>query len=216
MLKNPLAYEHIQPELVGNHRRLLTSELAGKMPIILKAQKMNIALDKNSPLSKEIMKELQEKEYQGYQFEGADASFELFMKRRLKMYQPLYQLEGFKVFTERKADGSVLAGATVRLKVDGHDELATIEGHGPVEVLDKALRTALKKFYPAVADMHLSDYKVRVLDTKEGTGAKVRVLIESQDQHDSWTTVGVHENVIEASWEALVDSIEYKLLKDKK
>ena len=113
-------------------------------------------------------------------------------------------------------DGSVIAGATVRLKVDGHDEMATIEGHGPVEVLDRALRTALKKFYPAVADMHLSDYKVRVLDTKEGTGARVRVIIESHDQHDSWTTVGVHENVIEASWDALVDSIEYKLLKDKK
>jgi 2-isopropylmalate synthase len=162
------------------------------------------------------MKELQEKEYQGYQFEGADASFELFMKRRLKLCQPFFQLEGFKVFTERKTDGSVLAGATVRLKVDGHDEMATIEGHGPVEVLDRALRTALQKFYPALAGMHLSDYKVRVLDTQEGTGARVRVLIESQDQHESWTTVGVHENVIEASWDALVDSIEYKLLKDKK
>jgi len=102
------------------------------------------------------------------------------MKRRLKMYQPFYQLEGFKVFTERRPDGSVLAGATVRLKVDNHDEMATIEGHGPVEVLDRALRTALKKSYPAVADMHLSDYKVRVLDTKEGTGARVRVLIESR------------------------------------
>jgi 2-isopropylmalate synthase len=216
MLKNPLAYEHIEPETVGNRRRLLTSELAGKMPIVLKAQKMNIPLDKNSPEAKEIMKELQEKEYQGYQFEGADASFELFMKRRLKLYQPFYRLEGFKVFTERRVDGSVLAGATVRLKVDGHDEMATIEGHGPVEVLDRALRTALTKFYPSLSAMHLSDYKVRVLDTKEGTGARVRVLIESQDQHDSWTTVGVHENVIEASWEALVDSIEYKLLKDKK
>ncbi len=216
MLKNPLAYEHIEPELVGNHRRLLTSELAGKMPIVLKAQKMNIPLDKNSPEAKQIMKELQEMEYRGYQFEGADASFELFIKRRLKQYQPFFQLDGFKVFTERKPDGSVLAGATVRLKVGGHDEMATIEGHGPVEVLDHALRTALKKFYPAVADMHLFDYKVRVLDTQEGTSARVRVLIESQDQHDSWTTIGVHENVIEASWEALVDSIEYKLLKGKK
>lgn len=216
MLKNPLAYEHVEPGVVGNHRRLLTSELAGKMPIILKAQKMNIHLDKNSPQAKEIMKELQEKEYQGYQFEGADASFELFMKRRLNLYRPFYQLEGFRVYTERKADGSVLAGATVKLKVDGYDEVATIEGHGPVEVLDKALRTALKKVYPALADMHLSDYKVRVLDTQEGTSARVRVLIESHDQHDSWNTVGVHENVIEASWEALVDSIEYKLLKDTK
>jgi 2-isopropylmalate synthase len=216
MLKNPLAYEHVAPDSVGNRRRLLTSELAGKMPIILKAQKMNIALDKNSAVAKEIMKELQEKEYQGYQFEGADASFELFMKRRLKLYQPFYHLEGFKVFTEKKTDGSVIASATVRLKVNEHDEMATIEGHGPVEVLDRALRTALKKFYPTIADMHLSDYKVRVLDTQEGTSARVRVLIESRDQHGSWTTIGVHENVIEASWEALADSIEYKLLKDKK
>ncbi len=216
MLKNPLAYEHIHPELVGNHRRLLTSELAGKMPIVLKAQKMNIELDKNSPEAKAIMQELQEKEYQGYQFEGADASFELFMKRRLKLYQPFFHLDGFKVFTERKIDNTVAAGATVRLKVNGNDEMATCEGHGPVEVLDRALRTALGRFYPTLKDMHLSDYKVRVLDTKAGTGAKVRVLIESQDQHDSWTTVGVHENVIEASWEALVDSIEYKLLKEKK
>ena len=216
MLKNPRAYEHVDPEVVGNRRRLLTSELAGKMPIILKAQKMNIPLDKNSPQVKEIMKELQDKEHQGYQFEGADASFELFVKRRLKLYQPFFHLDGFKVFTEKKFDGTVIAGATVRLKVDGHDEMATIEGHGPVEVLDKALRSALYKFYPNLQHMHLSDYKVRVLDTKDGTGARVRVLIESQDEGNSWTTVGVHENVIEASWEALVDGIEYKLLKDKK
>ncbi|MBF0511552.1 MAG: citramalate synthase [Candidatus Omnitrophica bacterium] len=216
MIKNALAYEHVVPEMVGNRRRLLTSELAGKMPIVLKAQKMNIPLDKNSPQAKEIMKELQEKEYQGYQFEGADASFELFMKRRLKLYQPFFKMEGFKVFTERKPDGSVMAGATVRIIVNNHNEMATIEGHGPVEVLDQAMRTALKKFFPSLVDMHLSDYKVRVLDAQEGTKARVRVLIESHDQHDSWTTVGVHENVIEASWDALVDSIEYKLLKDKK
>lgn len=216
MLKNPLAYEHIDPTAVGNHSRLLTSELAGKMPIVLKAQAMNIKLDKNSPEAKEIMKALQEKEHEGYQFEGADASFELFMKRKLKLYEPFYHLDGFKVFTEKKFDGTVVAGATVRLKVNGHDEMATAEGHGPVEVLDRSLRTALRKFYPHIEHMHLADYKVRVLDTKEGTGARVRVLIESQDEHDSWTTVGVHENVIEASWEALVDSIEYKLLKDKK
>jgi len=216
MLKNPLAYEHVKPEVVGNHRRLLTSELAGKMPIILKAQKMNITLDKNSPEAKSMMQELQQKEHLGYQFEGADASFELFMKRHLKLYQSFFHLDGFKVYTEKKLDGVVIAGATVRLKVDGHDEMASVEGHGPVEVLDKALRSALRKFYPNLEHMHLADYKVRVLDTKDGTAARVRVLIESQDQEDSWTTVGMHENVIEASWEALVDSIEYKLLKDKK
>ena len=125
-------------------------------------------------------------------------------------------MDGFKVFTEKKLDGSVIAGATVRLKVNGHDEMSTVEGHGPVEVLDKALRSALRKFYPNLEHMHLSDYKVRVLDTKDGTAARVRVLIESQDESDSWTSVGVHENVIEASWEALVDAIEYKLLKDRK
>ncbi len=216
MLKNPMAYEHINPEIVGNHRRLLTSELAGKMPIILKAAKMNISLDKNSPEAREIMLALQDKELNGYQFEGADASFELFMKRHLKLYQSFFHLDGFKVYTEKKLDGSVIAGATVRLKVNGNDEMASVEGHGPVEVLDKALRSALRKFYPNLEHMHLSDYKVRVLDTKEGTAARVRVLIESQDECDSWTTVGVHENVIEASWEALVDAIEYKLLKDKK
>lgn len=216
MLKNPKAYEHINPEIVGNHRRLLTSELAGKMPIVLKAKKMNINLDKNSPEAKQIMQLLQEKEHRGYSFEGADASFELFMKRHLRLYQSFFHLDGFKVFTEKKLDGTVLAGATVRLKVNGNDEMLTVEGHGPVEVLDKALRGALRKFYPNLEHMHLSDYKVRVLDTKDGTSARVRVLIESQDEADSWTTVGVHENVIEASWEALVDSIEYKLLKDKK
>ncbi len=216
MLKNPLAYEHIKPELVGNHSRFLTSELAGKMPIVLLAQKLNITLDKNSPEAKLIMQELQKKEHLGYQFEGADASFELFMKRHLRLHQSFFHLDGFKVYTEKKLDGTVIAGATVRLKVDGHDEMATVEGHGPVEVLDRALRSALRKFYPNLEHMHLADYKVRVLDTKEGTGARVRVLIESQDDKDSWTTVGVHENVIEASWEALVDGIEYKLLKDKK
>jgi 2-isopropylmalate synthase len=173
-------------------------------------------LDKNSSEAKAIMQELQQKEHQGYQFEGADASFELFMRRHLKLYQPFFQLDGFKVFTEKRTDGSVIAGATVRLKVNGSDEMISVEGRGPVEVLDKSLRSALRKFYPNLEHMHLADYKVRVLDTQGGTSARVRVLIESQDDADSWTTVGVHENVIEASWEALVDAIEYKLLKDKK
>lgn len=216
MLKNPKAYEHVKPETIGNHRRLLTSELAGKMPIVLKAQKMNIPLDKHSPEAKVMMQQLQDKEHQGYQFEGADASFELFVKRHLKMYQPFFHLDGFKVYSEKKPDGIVTAGASVHLKVNDHDEMASVEGHGPVEVLDKALRGALRKFYPNLEQMHLVDYKVRVLDTQEGTAARVRVLIESQDEKESWTTVGVHENIIEASWEALVDGIEYKLLKDKK
>ncbi|HOW36336.1 MAG TPA: citramalate synthase [Candidatus Omnitrophota bacterium] len=216
MLKNPLAYEHAKPEVVGNHRRFLTSELAGKMPIVLKAQQLNLKLDKKSPETKKALEALQAKEYEGYQYEAADASFELFMKREFKKYTRFFQLEGFKVTTEKRYDGKVFAEASIRLKVKGKEEFSASDGDGPVDALDRALRKALTKFYPNLTQMHLSDYKVRVLDTKSGTAAKVRVLIESQDETDSWTTIGVHENIIEASWEALLDSIEYKLLKDQK
>jgi 2-isopropylmalate synthase len=216
VLKNASAYEHVDPTIVGNHRRFVTSELAGKMPIILKAKQMNIDLDKKSPEAQKIMKALQEKEYSGYQFEAADASFELFMKRQLKKYKPFFELEGFKTVSEKRFDGKIFAEASIRLKVNGKSQYSAGEGDGPVDALDKALRLALSKFYPKLSEMHLSDYKVRVLNSKEGAGAKVRVLIESQDKTDSWTTIGVHENIIEASWEALADSIEYKLLKDQK
>ncbi len=216
VLKNSAAYEHIEPNLVGNHRRFVTSELAGKMPIVMMAKKMNVELDKKSPEAQKLLKDLQEKEHKGYQFEAADASFELFMKRSLNKYKPFFALEGFKVATEKRVDGKIFAEATIRVNVNGEDKFSAAEGDGPVDALDKALRQALTKFYPRLSEMHLIDFKVRVLDSKEGTGAKVRVLIESQDNHDSWTTIGVHENIIEASWEALTDSIEYKLLKDQK
>lgn len=216
MIKNPLAYEHVDPQVVGNHRRFVTSELAGKMPIILKARQMDVTLDKKSPQARKLLKDLQNKEHRGYQFEAADASFELFVKRSLKKYKPFFKLGGFKTSSEKRFDGQVFAEASVRVTVDGENKFSAAEGGGPVEALDKALRLALREFYPRLAEMHLTDYKVRVLDTKAGTAAKVRVLIESQDNTDSWTTVGVHENIIEASWEALTDSIEYKLLKDKK
>jgi len=216
MLKNPRAYEHVNPEIVGNHRRFVTSELAGKMPIVLMAQKMNIQLDKKSPQAKKLLNSLQVKEHSGYQFEAADASFELFMKRALKQFKPFFKLEGFRAHTEKRLDGRVFADASVRVSVNGKEQYCSADGDGPVDALDRALRQALTKFYPQLADMHLTDYKVRVLDTKQGTAARVRVLIESQDKKDAWTTIGVHENVIEASWEALIDSIEYKLLKDKK
>ena len=216
MLKNPKAYEHVDPLVVGNHRRFVTSELAGKMPIILKAKKFNVDLDKKSPETKKLLEELQEKEHNGYQFEAADASFELFLQRHLKKYQPFFILEGFKVTTEKRFDGKIFAEASLRVNVSGKEEFNAAAGDGPVDALNKAMRNILTKFYPDLSQMHLSDYKVRVLDTKEGTAAKVRVLIESQDNTDSWTTVGVHSNVIEASWEALIDSIEYKLLKDQK
>lgn len=216
MLKNPLAYEHINPKLFGNHRRFITSELAGKMPIVIKAQEMDVSLDKKSPQARKIMKQLQDKEHGGYQFEAADASFELFLKRSLKKYKPFFELEGFRTASEKRFDGMVFAEATIRVNVNGESKFSASDGDGPVDALDKALRGALMKFYPRLNEMRLIDYKVRVLNTKEGTAAKVRVLIESQDNTDSWTTVGVHENIIEASWEALTDSIEYKLLKDLK
>jgi len=216
MLKNPLAYEHIDPAVVGNHRRFVTSELAGKMPIVLKAQQMDVKLDKKSSQAKKLLRSLQDKEHSGYQFEAADASFELFVKRSLKKYKPFFKLEGFKTASERRFDGRVFAEATIRVNVGGKSKFSASDGSGPVEALDKALRQALTKFYPRLEEMHLTDYKVRVLDTKAATAAQVRVLIESQDNTDSWTTVGVHENIIEASWEALTDSIEYKLLKDQK
>ncbi|HLF18537.1 MAG TPA: citramalate synthase [Candidatus Omnitrophota bacterium] len=216
MIKNPLAYEHVDPKIVGNHRRFVTSELAGKMPIIIKAQEMDVTLDKKSPEAKKIMKALQEKENSGYQFEAADASFELFMKRSLKKYKPFFKLESFKTSSEKRFDGRVFAEASVRLKINDKLEFSAAAGDGPVDALNKALRLVLTNFYPRLAEMHLTDYKVRVLDTNEGTAARVRVLIESQDKTDSWTTIGVHENIIEASWEALTDSIEYKLLKDQK
>ncbi len=216
MLKNPLAYEHIDPEIIGNQRRFITSELAGKMPIVMKAEKMNVTLDKKSPEAKKLMMNLQEKEHAGYQFEAADASFELFMKRSLKKYKPFFELESFRTASEKRFDGQIFAEASIRVNVNGKSHYSASEGDGPVDALDRALRGALINFYPHLKEMNLRDYKVRVLDTKGGTAAKVRVLIESQDSTDSWTTVGVHENIIEASWEALIDSIEYKLLKDRK
>jgi len=216
VLKKPAAYEHIIPETVGNHRRFLTSELAGKMPIVMKAEQLNVRIDKKSPEAKKLLKELQIKEHAGYQFEAADASFELFIKRHLKHYKPFFKLEGFKVFNEKRFDGKLFAEASIRISVNGQEKFSAADGDGPVNALDRALRQALEEFYPKLNEMHLRDFKVRVLDTKEGTAAKVRVLIESQDGKDSWTTIGVDENIIQASWEALTDSIEYKLLKTYK
>jgi len=216
VIKNSLAYEHVKPEIVGNRRRFVASELAGKMPIVLKAEQMNVHLDKKSPEARKVLETLQQKEHDGYQFEAADASFELFIKRELKKYKEFFKLDSFKVTMEKRFDGKVFAEASMRLNIKGKQEYSAADGEGPVDALNRALRKALTKFYPSIEKMHLADFKVRVLDTKAGTGAKVRVLIESQDEKDSWTTVGVHENIIEASWEALVDSIEYKLLKDRK
>ena len=215
VMKIPVSYEHIMPGKVGNHRRILVSELSGKTSIILKAKEMELDLTKDDPQTKRILKLIQSLENQGYHFEAADGSFELLMKKALKKYKPCFTLEGFKVNIEKREDNTLISEAVIRLKVNKKEEHTAAIGDGPVNALDNALRKALVKFYPALSRMRLSDFKVRVLDEKAGTAAKVRVLIQSEDENSSWGTVGVSENVIEASWQALADSVEYKLLKDK-
>ena len=216
MVKHPLTYEHIKPKLVGNHSRFLVSELSGRTSILLKAKELELGLEKDTPHTRKIHKLLQNLEHQGYQFEAAEGSFELLMKKAMKKYKKFFNLEGFRVIIEKTKDGKVTSEAAIKLKVNKIEEHTASEGDGPINALDGALRKALLEFYPTLAKMHLTDFKVRVLDERAGTAARVRVLIQSQDEKDSWGTVGVSENIIEASWQALVDSIEYKLLKDKK
>ncbi|MFV2040599.1 MAG: citramalate synthase [Candidatus Hydrothermarchaeales archaeon] len=213
--KNPRTYEHIEPELVGNTQRVLISELSGRANVVSKARDFGFAIEKDTPEAKKILAKLKEKESAGYQYEGAEASFELLIRDTLNGTRKFFDLEGFRVIIERQSDGRMLAEATVRVKVRGEELFMASEGDGPVNALDTALRKALYKFYPSLQDMHLKDYKVRVLDESRGTAAKVRVLVESGDLSGSWGTVGVSENIIEASFEALVDSIVYKLLKEE-
>jgi len=215
--KNANTYEHISPELVGNRRRILVSDLSGKSNIFFKAKEFNIDIDSKSPITKEILNTLKEMEMEGYQFEGAEASFELIMREAIGERRKYFELMGFRVIDEkRKEKETPIAEATVKIKVGGHVEHTAAEGNGPVNALDNALRKALERFYPELKDVKLYDYKVRVLTSEKGTGARVRVLIESGDKDEKWGTVGVSHNIIEASYQALVDSIEYKLYKSHK
>jgi 2-isopropylmalate synthase len=215
IMKNPRTYEHLDPQLVGNRRRILVSELGGKTGILLRAKDLNYDLSKTDSQTKKILELVQSLEHQGFQFEAAEASFQILMQRSLKKYKKFFELEGFRVVIEKSGNKKITSEAIIKLKVKGIKEHTAAEGDGPINALDNALRKALKEFYPTLAKMHLSDFKVRVLDGKAGTAARVRVLIQSQDEKDIWNTIGVHENIIEASWQALVDSVEYKLLKDK-
>ncbi len=214
IMKNPKTYEHIDPELVGNRRRILVSELAGKTGVLIRAKDLDLSLKKDDPKTQKILKLVQKLEHEGYHFEAAEASFELLMKRTMNKYKKFFELEGFRVVIEKKSDEELTTEAIIKIKVKGIKEHTAADGDGPINALDNALRKALKDFYPTLSKMHLSDFKVRVLDEKAGTAAKVRVLIQSQDDTASWNTIGVSENIIEASWQALTDSIEYKLLKD--
>ena len=206
------SFEHINPEAVGNQRRILISELSGASNVFLKAVEMGLELDKNAPEVREILRELEGLEKRGYAFEAAEASFKLLIQKVLKKHKPFFEQLGYRVIVEKRHKGETsLAEATVKLSVNGDVESTVGEGDGPVDALNDALRKALTRFYPSIKDVSLVDYQVRILDPEEGTGAKTRVLIESTDGKQSWGTVGVSTNLIEASWEALVDSVEYKL-----
>jgi 2-isopropylmalate synthase len=212
VLKHPETYEHVTPEVVGNRRRVLVSELSGKSNILWKAQEYGLDLGKDTPETRRILDTLKSLEDQGYLFEGAEASFELLMERALGDHRTWFELEGYRVTVEaRQGDREPFAEATVRLSVKGIAEHTAATGNGPVNALDHALRKALEEFYPHLREMTLIDYKVRILDESRGTAAKTRVLITSGDGEDTWGTVGVAHNIIDASWQALVDSIEYKL-----
>lgn len=213
VLKNAATYEHIAPADVGNRRRILVSDYAGRSGLMEKVEAYGISLTKNHAKLQELVETLKERESQGYQFEGAEGSFELLMRKAMGSHRPSFQLLGFRVIVEKKQElGMLLSEATVMVKVGDVVEHTAAVGAGPVNALDHALRKALEKFYPQLREVKLLDYKVRVLSANKGTESKVRVLIESGDHKDKWGTVGVSENIMEASWQALADSIEYKLL----
>ncbi len=209
--KHPETYEHVDPALVGNRRRVLVSELSGQSTVLVKAQRAGINLNKNTPQTRKILDTLKKLEHQGFEFEGAEASFELLMEKATDSHRPGFDLEGWRVVVEKRGKAPPVSEATIKLHVNGIPEHTAAEGHGPVSALDNALRKALEEFYPSIRTMALRDYKVRILDQTHGTSAKTRVLITSGDAHDAWGTVGVSDNIIEASWQALVDSVEYKL-----
>ncbi|MBW4591649.1 MAG: citramalate synthase [Brasilonema angustatum HA4187-MV1] len=211
--RNPLTYEHIQPEQVGNHRRIVISEQSGISNVLAKARTFGIELDKNNPTTGQILQRLKALESEGYQFEAADASFELLMREALGSRQSFFEIKGFQVhcdLVEGKQTTNALA--TIKVAVKNKDILEAADGNGPVAALDAALRKALRNFYPQIADFELTDYKVRILNGHTGTAAKTRVLVESRNSHQRWTTVGVSTNILEASYQAVVEGLEYGLL----
>jgi len=216
--KNPLTYEHIEPELVGNERKIVISDQAGLSNVIAKAKSLGITLDKNDPTCREILQKLKNLEHQGYQFEGAEASFELLILSALKQRKKLFSIKGFQVHCDILAsekNNCSNALATIKVLVDEKELLEVAEGNGPVSALDHALRKALVQFYPEIGQFHLTDYKVRILDSTAGTDAKTRVLVESSNGESRWTTVGVSTNIIDASYQAVVEGIEYGILLTK-
>ncbi|RJP17666.1 MAG: citramalate synthase [Deltaproteobacteria bacterium] len=214
--RHPKTYEHLEPEVVGNQRHVLISDLAGRSNILSKIQERGLKFNTKDPNTEKILDEIKELEHKGYQFEGADASFELLARRALGEHEPFFELKGFRVIDEKRSEGEApIAEATIMIAVDGKVEHTAALGNGPVNAMDNALRKALEKFYPEVSEVQLLDYKVRVIQ-QTGTGSSVRVLIQSGDKESNWGTVGVSHNIIEASWQALVDSIRFKLWRTRR
>lgn len=214
LMKDSGTYEHISPDQVGNRRRVLMSELSGISNLLYKYKELH--LDKNSPEGRQVLAELKKLENRGYQFEAAEGSLELLVRKAINGYREPFNLENLRMLIELKEGQKVYSEAVIKMQVDGETVHTAAEGNGPVHALDNALRKALITFYPEVKEMRLDDYKVRVLEEKSGTEAKVRVLIETSNGKESWGTVGVSTNIIEASWQALVDSIAYGLLNKEK
>lgn len=215
VLKKTEAYEHIEPELVGNQRRVLVSDLAGKSNIEYKAQEMGLSLGNDEKQSSKIVQEIKRMEDNGFTFDAADGSLSLLIKKATGEFIEPFNLESFRVMIEKTKNGDAKSQATIKISAGGEEEITAAEGNGPINALDNALRKALTTFYPQIKEVHLIDFKVGIVDGSDGTAAKVRVWIESRDQDEVWSTIGVSGNMIEASWQALVDSINYKLSKDK-
>jgi len=215
VMKDPAMYEHIEPEAVGSSRHVLVSDLSGQSNIRYKARELGIDLDaeEHKGRAKEIVQQVKALEYEGYQFDGAEASFELLLRRYTGEFTPYFRIIESRVYVRYDKEGHNYSETVLKVNVGGETEHTAAEGSGPVNALDNALRKALTRFYPEISEVRLVDYKVRVLDQKHGTSAKVRVLIETSDGKASWSTVGVSENIIEASWQALRDSLNYKLFK---
>jgi len=207
------SYEHIDPKRVGNERRILVSELSGRSNIVALTTRLNVQQDVK--LMDKILAKVVSKEHAGYQFEAAEGSFDLLVKQCAGTFRTHFERLSYRVNIETESDGRVVCEATVKIRVGEAVRHEVAEGDGPVNALDAAMRKALNGFFPNLREMQLVDYKVRVINSEAGTAAGVRVVIESRDKSDVWGTVGVSENIIEASWIALVDSYEYKLCKDE-
>ena len=215
VVKNPQSYEHINPELVGNSRRTLMSEVAGRSTLLARIRAIDPTLDKDSAATRKVLERLKELEHEGYQFEAAESSFELVVRRMLGRHTPFFELVEFKVIVSEPCTNEMNSSVIIKVRVGDQEVLTVAEGDGPGNALDRAARKALERLYPAIGEIRLIDYKVRVLDSDKASAARVRVLVESTDGREHWTTIGVSTDIINASWQALVDAMEYKLLRDR-